>query len=430
MRDVRAALACALLATVVASARPALAQGEPQDQAEEQEPAGDPHGGGAGAAMPNGPPQDGAVADPRLPHGTIEVMLLDGEGKPIPSTEVTMGVLVSSVSQGDRRSRSTATTDAEGRARFDKLETGLGVAYRVSVVREGATFAATPFNMPPSSGMRAQLHVYPVVRDVTQALIVSQAMFFAEVKDDRVQIQQAFRLYNFGKNAWVPDDLVLPLPPEFTGFAAQQGMSDVTATAIEKKGVAIRGTFGPGQHVVEFRWQLPYSGQAEVHLEAGLTPNVAAMQVIAPASRDMVLEASGFPAPQTQTDGQGQRVLVTSRQLRREDPALRSVSVTLRGLPTEGPGKLVATLLAACAVATGLVLGTRRAGPKDRKAERTRLLAALASLEEGHRTGTIGPKTYERGRRELLDEIARTFAIESEAAPAPAPRARKSRKSA
>lgn len=421
------AVGSALLLAVLGAAGPAGAQ-EPGGDAEEDPHGADPHGGGQGPSM-EAPPPDGAVEDATLPHGSIAVALLDGSGKPIPNTEVTVGVLVSSVAAGDRRSRVTAVTDAEGRARFDKLETGLGVAYRVSVMRDGATFAAPPFNMPPTSGMRAQLHVYPVVNDVEQALVVSQGMLFAEVKDDRIQIQQAFRIYNFGRTAWVPNDLVLALPEDYTGFAAQQGMSDITLTALPKKGVAVRGTFGPGQHVLEYRWQLPYSGDAEVHIDAGLAPHVAAMQVVAPASREMQLSAEGFPAPQSQTDQQGQRVLVTAKQLRREDPALKRVSVSLRGLPTEGPGKLVATLLAAGGVAAGLVLGTRKPDRRNAKAERQRLLAAIAELEEAHRTGAVGPKTYERARRELLDELARTFAGEEQAG-APGPGTRKKKRAA
>lgn len=424
-REVRAAASAALLATLLGATVPAAAQEEPE--ADPHAANADPHGGQGGM---QGPPPDGAVEDAKIPHGSIAVQLLDGNGTPVPRTEVAVGVLVSSVASGDRRSRVTATTDAQGQARFDNLETGLGVAYRVSVVKDGATFAAPPFNMPPTSGMRAQLHVYPVVTDVEQAMIVSQGMLFAEVKDDRVQVQQAFRIYNFGKSAWVANDLLLPLPADFTGFAAQQGMSDISATAIPKKGVAIRGTFPPGQHVVEYRWQLPYAGDAEVHIEAGMPPHLAAMQVVAPASRQMVLEAADFPAPQSQTDGQGQRVLVTGKQLRREDPPLDRVKVTLRGLPTEGPGKLVATLMAACTVAAGLVLGTRKPVRRTHEAERQRILAALADLEKAHQDGVVGPKTYERGRRELLDELARTFAGESESAPPKPATARKKKRSA
>ena len=60
----------------------------------------------------------------------------------------------------------------------------------------------------------------------------------------------------------------------------------------------------------------------------------------------------------------------------------------------------------------GVVLGTRKAAPRDTKRERAQLLAALEALELGHRDGTVGPKTYERAHRDLIDDIARTFAAD------------------
>ena len=73
---------------------------------------------------------------------------------------------------------------------------------------------------------------------------------------------------------------------------------------------------------------------------------------------------------------------------------------------------MIATFLALGGLVAGIVLGVRKAPPRDTKREREQLLAALESLEMAHRDGTIGPKTYERGRRELLDDIARTFAAD------------------
>jgi len=42
-------------------------------------------------------------------------------------------------------------------------------------------------------------------------------------------------------------------------------------------------------------------------------------------------------------------------------------------------------------------------------AERQRLLEDLEDLERAHLSGEVGPKTYERARRELVDAIARTL---------------------
>lgn len=392
-----------------------------KDQATDRDPHEDhdphtagaaPHAGGGGSARGGmfEAPEDGAVDDPTIPAGTITAHIADAEGRPLPRTEVTLGILYNSVAKGESRKRVVSMTDDTGRARWDHLDTGSGVAYRVMVLRDGATFSAPPLVLSAKMGSRAVLHVYPVESDIEKTLVVAQVITYTEVKDDRVQIQQAYKIYNFGKSAWVPPpDLVVPLPPKFTAFTAQQGMTDVGVDAVPGKGVKLRGTFAPGQHVVEFRWQLPYGGESEVRFDLGVPPHMAAARVMAPASRDMMLEVPGFPTPQPTSDGAGQRVLITELQLKREDKPVTSVTVAVRGLPTTGPGRWIASFLALGGLAYGVVLGSRKPAKGDPKKERERLLADLESLERAHAAGDIGPKTYERARRELVDEIARTL---------------------
>jgi hypothetical protein len=417
---------------VMPSGHPAVGEeGDSEPRAGAVE-AGDPHGGGGGGQGPGGMgevPEDSVLEDPSLAKGSLELHVMDPTGKPLGKTDVTLGIVYNSVAKGESRKRLARTTDDVGTVRFEGLESGSGVAYRPMVLKDGATFSVTPFQLG-QRGMRALLHVYPVTHDITQTLVVSQSMIYAEVKDDRIQVQQALKIYNFGKNAWVPpSDLVIALPESFTAFATQQAMTDVGADAIPKKGVKIRGTFSPGQHVIEFKWQLPYSGEGEVTFDVGMPPHLAAARVIAPASRGMGMEVDGFEPTKTSTDGMGQRALVTEKQLRRDEPPVNSLKVTIKGLPTEGPGKVIATLLALSGLVAGLVLGSRKAPARDTKRERQQLLAALEGLELGYREGSIGPKTYERARRELIDDIARTFAADPKPAQRTSARARSTPKS-
>lgn len=438
---------------VMPSGHPAVGPGQTMGENEENPrggsphgaPAGgDPHGAGAGAEDPHGAggggaqrgdggggmgeqaPEDAALEDPTIAKGAVDVHISDPTGKPMPGTEVTLGVVYNSVAKGESRKRVVAMADAVGVAHFKDLDTGNGVAYRPMVLRDGATFSVTPFQLGPQRGMRALLHVYPVTSDITQTLVVSQSMVYAEVKDDRIQIQQVYKIYNFGRNAWLPpSDFLIALPDTFTAFAAQQGMTDVGVDSVAKKGVKLRGTFGPGQHVIEFKWQLPYSGQGEVKFDVGMPPHLAAARVIAPAAKGMGMEVEGFEPTKPSSDGMGQRALVTEKQLRRDDPPVTSITVGIKGLPTEGPGKVIATMLALSGLVMGIVLGSRRAPPRDTKRERQQLLAALEGLELAHREGTVGPKTYERARRELVDDIARTFAADPKRDPKPAKPGRK-----
>jgi hypothetical protein len=388
------------------------------------------HGGGGGMPGMFRPPEDGALDDPTIPKGTIQIHISDLTGKPLPSTEVTMGILYNSVAKGESKKRVTATTDAMGVVQFQNLDVGTGVAYRPMVLTDGATFSMMPFQLSQKNGMRALLHVYPVVRelDAPDTLIASQAIIYAEVKDDRVQIQELLTIINIGKTAWVPNDVLIPLPANYTAFASQQGMTDVGVDAVPNKGVKLRGTFAPGQHQIEFKWQLPYSGEAEVHFDAGVAPHPFAGRVIAPASKDMVLDVPGFPPPESKSDNMGQRALITETRL--QDKNRTTITVNIRGLPTEGIAKYVASLLALTGLGLGVVLAAKKQPARDRKSERARLLADLEDLERAHRDGDVGPKTYERARRELLDEIARTFATEHENGTERAETGRKKRRAA
>ena len=202
--------------------------------------AGDAHGDDeGGAANPHGhgghgggndmfqAPEDGAMDDPTLPVGSLEIHIVDPAGKCAPEHERHARCTLQLRREGREPQAPLGDDERRRRRALDELETGSTVAYRPMVITDGATFSVMPFRMPEKTGMRAILHVYPVVESIESALIVTQSVIYTEVKDDRIQVQQAFKVYNFGKSAWVPKDLVIPLPDTFTAFTTQQGMSDV-----------------------------------------------------------------------------------------------------------------------------------------------------------------------------------------------------------
>jgi hypothetical protein len=401
-------------------------------------PAGHPSTGAGGAGAKagghagGGGPQANGVFEPPpdltdeamdLPPGVIVAQIVDATEKPLPNAMVTIGILNNSVAKGESRKKVVRQANALGELRVEHLETDSHIAYRVTVPMDGATFAAPPFRLPEKHGMRVKLHVYPVTHDVEQALIVTQAIVYVEMKDDRVQIQEAISVWNFGAVTWVPENVVLALPSNFTGFSTQQGMTDTGVDSVDKVGVKMKGTFTPGRHEIEFRWQLPYDGEAQVIVDAGMPPHLAAARTMVPASKQMVFSATGFPPAISRTDGQGQRVLVSERQMSRGEAPLKTLHLELRDLPTQGPGRYVATSLTVVGLATGIALALQGRSAKDRRSQsrkkdqkdlRKELLLELVQLEDAHNRGDIGPQTYARARRELIDQIALTFA------PAPA----------
>lgn len=400
--------------------------GNPQGEGDEDEDEPLPPGHPATTAKPGTgapgvftPPSDTESEDITLPPGTIALELRDARNHALPETGVTLGILHQSVAKGESREHKAAISDMNGNARFDGLETGSSIAYRITVSTDGATFAALPFQLPAQKGMRVVLHVYPVSRDIQEASVVLQGVLFVEVKDDRLQIEEVFTVFNLGEVAWLAERVMMRLPNEFSALAAQQTMSDQGVDSIEKQGGQLHGTFAPGRHEVQFRWQLPYSGENAVDFDVGLPPHVAAMRVLAGASRGSKLRVTGFPEAEPRADPQGRRVLLTEKQLRRDEP-ITDIHVSLDGLPTPGPGRIIATLLSGFIVTMGLAMALTRAGRAseitDDKSRRALLLAELAELVRARETEDVGLRTYERRRREIIDAIASTLGT---TAPAP-----------
>jgi len=363
------------------------------------------------------PPPDTEVDDPSLAPSTIAVDLRDADDQPVVGEVVTLGVIRQSVAKGDSREHRLATSDATGRVVFSDLNPAAATAFRVSVARDGATFAAMPFSLAQGANKRVTLHVYPVVHDEKQAKVGFEAIVAAELHDDRLQFEEQVRVFNVGKTAWQPTDFVMSLPPGFTALTAQQEMSDRGVEAAEGRGAKLKGTFPPGVQAVEFRWQLPWDNDADVTVDIGLPPQTAHVRVLVAASPTMTAEVADMPAAERKLDDRGQSYLVTEQMATRGASPLPRVHLSLHGLPTIGNERWFVTSIAAFGVLAGLALALQAARGRRKPtkvgagdAARAELLERYAELERSRLAGDVGPKTYERAKRELIDAIARTFA--------------------
>jgi hypothetical protein len=234
------------------------------------------------------------------------------------------------------------------------------------------------------------------------------------MREDRVQVEEAITFYNLGRTAWQPDGVTMRLPEGYTAFNAQASMSDQGVDEAGGGTASLHGTFPPGKSSIQFRWQVPWSEEPNLDFDVGLPPHVAIARVMMPAAAGIHLTASGFPAADVRHDTQGQSFLVTERRLRPDDAKLTSVSVGIHDLPTPGPGRIIALLLAGCGVAVGLAFAFGYASKPPTKAatkgRRAVLLEDLADLERARAAGEVGPKTYEQARRQLIDSLSRTLA--------------------
>jgi hypothetical protein len=361
------------------------------------------------------PPPDTSDEDPKLPPGTIVVELRDALNNVLPNKTVQLGIIHQSVAKGDSREHLQQNTADDGMTTFGQLETSAGTAYRVTVKSDDATFAARPFNLSHDHGMHVVLHVYPVVHELPQTLQVgSRAIVYVEVKDDRIQIQERIDFFNGTPAAFVPHDMILRLPDTFTALNSQQQMSDIGVDAVPHEGARLHGTFLPGENMVVFSWQLPYASEPSLDMDIGLPPAARQVLVRAAAAPGMRLEVPTFREAVAQVSEEGQRELVTGRQINDSDAPLRKVTIKLSDLPTPGPTRLIGTALAAAGIIAGVWVTTqtrKRSTKAGVKRDRERILQEVEDLERAHARGDIGPKTYERARRELVDELAAILSV-------------------
>jgi hypothetical protein len=384
---------------------------------------GNPHGDMHGDDGPHGgrgeffeAPPDTAIDDPSLPPGTIVLTIKDAEDKPLPKTSVVIGILESSVAKGDSRKRRTVETDAEGTAQVDGLSVGGGTSYRISTTRDGGSFASQPFSLSSKAGKRVVVHAYQSTNNVENVLVGMQAFVFVSLREDALSVEHMFNIFNIGPTAWVPDlnGAKMTLPDTYKAFNTSDAMTDVKFVEGKDKDASLVGTIGPGQNEANFRYHVPLAGSERQTFRIALPPRVGEVRVFSEAGKTMGLEVNGFPSAQKQRGRDGRKVWITARQAAPGEHGIKTLDITITGLPTPGPGRWIAVLAALSALGLMAVYLVKQQDPNT--AEDTRgdlieardaLLGEFVTLEKAHRKGDIGPKTYQRLRTALLDALAR-----------------------
>jgi hypothetical protein len=365
------------------------------------------------AAHQRGPEPDRADPSPEVPKGSVEVILVDGDERPIAGAEAKLGILFQKIAEGESRSFKTAKTNADGRVRFDGLETGSNFAYRVTAKNGKAEYSSDPFNLR-DLGMRVLLHVFPVTSNAAEAVVGMRGFLYVETRDDVFQIEAMFRVFNMSKTAWVPENVVMTLPPGFKAFNAGDPMTDARWEQLEDRGAKLLGTYAPGQQDVSFRFQVTKKAETTAQFDIQPPPRTVEMRVIAVTNKTMGLEVEGFEQPQESRGPRGDHVLVTRRLADPRGSGVGAFRVVLTGLPVPDEGRWYAVLLAfvfACvggfAAAGKLTFVSTERLESDQARARELLLDELVALEKARKNGELGPIAHERAHRLLVDAVSR-----------------------
>jgi hypothetical protein len=377
-------------------------------------------------ASPHGDMTKEAVANtaPDLARGQIEVRVIDPRRpEQLAGRKIVLNVLRQSIEQGNTSEEYTATTDERGVARFDGRETHGDFQYSVKTSEGPANYVTPPFAFQQTGGVRVFLPVFPVTQNMTEAVVLSRGLVAVMPRDEVFSFDVLWRIENFGRNTWVPKDVVFPLPPGWKAFTAEEMQGDGRFVANDSLSVKLEGTFPPGKHDLLFRFQLPNEGKSNLQFTFPTFLNVALFKVMVDASPTMSLKAEGLEAPQETRNRDGQRRIVAGRDfLSEKKKGPDQITVEIAGIPTASQGRLVAAALAGAIVLAGFgqALGRRRGAQpsrttlsvEDLKRAGDLLLDELIELEQAFEQGAIGRKMRDRTRQQLLEAFARLGAGE------------------
>lgn len=341
-----------------------------------------------------------------LPEGVIAIEVSAPDGKPYPNAEIVLGVMASMGTRTEQR----AKADGQGQYTFRGLATGSQQAYRVNVLYGGAKFSTTPFRLPEGSGYRARVPLKGTTpSDRLFIQLVGQTV--VELRDDRLHVTQQARLANAGSDVYVlpKDGLVVELPEGFTAFQWQDQMTDQKGEEFVGKGFRLRGSFPPGTITLAWSYDVKREGSA-ARLAVKLPWKTYTYRVIAEAPEGLKLRVNDFPQPERVKD-EGRDLFFTQLQKEPGDPLLGSLSIKLDGIPGPGPGRWIASVLAALLAAFGLSRaftkgddrGERRLYIEGRKQQ---LLAEARSTAAEHERGESGPEYFARRMDEIEIELA------------------------
>ncbi len=397
------ALSFALVALPALHPREALAQGETQAS---------PHGASPGTpAAPFQPPQDRSAPSPSLPEGTILVEVLDEHRQPVKDARVTLQTQFQSIAQGNSDQKKVIQVDSQGQAKFDSLETALRFSYVVEVSRSGAKYEVPAFRLG-KTGHRIIIHTYSTTHDEFEALVAASGMTQISLREDFFRVDVMYRVINLSDKAWLPESVKVDLPANAEAIDTQMRTGDAGFYG-DGRTLQVQGTFPPGHRDIQFSFQLPNENKESVAFDVTIPFHLLEYVVLAEEAPGMTLRVPGFDTPQTRTGQDGQKTLFVHRNLRRERTKLDRVTIELGGLPTIGPGRWIAALLALAIAAWTLVYvlivktgSTARSKEEANKARRV-LLEEMALLKRAFDQGEVGPHTYEKTHKEILTALAR-----------------------
>jgi hypothetical protein len=340
-------------------------------------------------------------------------------------------VVLHVVSDGDRVERRQTLTDAEGRYRFEGLETAPGLRYLPLVEYQGVPYFPRPLTLAEQPRQTADITVYEATTSDQWVAYERANLLVQNVGPNRLDVMEMGAIANVGDRTYVGPEappgsprqtLRFALPPGASDLALQDGFGSGDIMALGD-GFVLASPIMPGRHELAFSYSLPFSSD-QLQLGKRMEYPTLAFNFYLP---DVGIRVNSPQLePRGQADLGGQKYLVYGAQ---NLPRGTAVSLQLSGLPSSSDAfaprltwpmllggcltllggltlayrRRVATRLSGSASSAqgGVPLQTRR-GSQDAvyDADRMRLLLSLALLDERYERGELPEEQYRREREQ------------------------------
>lgn len=387
-------------------------------------PAGDPHAGAAPAGEPFrvGAPTGQVMPAADLPAGTLELELLDPEGRPLANHMVRLGEI--NLAQGDPGGSGQvqvhdARTDASGKVRYTKLTTGETAGYAAVSDYQGARISTIPFRMAADSGMRGKILALDRTRDLSALRFdPQQSRMVVDLREEALAIMISFVVRNGSRAVFDNGDegLFIPLPEGAVN--AQEIEGGETIEILPGKGVRLKAPIPPdagAQFATQIRYGyiLPAEGARSLAVKQVLPIGLSDPLLIVPGKTGLSLEGEGLKTLRPDVDGRGDKVDLYTLPAVAAGGAL---GFTVHGIPGhDRSGRSIAGALCLALIGGAIFLaGGRRKTTADGPSadslvdKREHIFAELVEIEKQRKAQGPNPRLDER-RKETVARLEAVY---------------------
>ena len=345
-----------------------------------------------------------------LPAGTLELILLDEGGKPIPGRLVQLGQVTKESALKVLR----ASSNEAGVARFEGLTTGEGTGYAALTEHQGVRLSTEPFRMEAGTGMRGQIRAIGRTSDPSVLRYDNRTRLIVEVGEDALQVMEELILKSASARAFEPagDGLLVPLPEGFEGAREIEGGVPLDVRA--GQGAALRTMVTATPTRVRVGFVVPAGGSRDVELRQKLPFPFEGALLLVPASTNLTVDGSGLRERPAQADAQGNAVKLYEID---PIPAGRDLILTVRGLPAlDRKGRNIAGVICLLLVAAAIIGSPRPqkvvravASAAQLAERREKLFGELVTLEQQRRQAKAKDASLEDRRQELVAKLENVY---------------------